>query len=222
LRSLFERDSKNQVIGFNSDGRKVFRGMAHELRSFHLSGFYCGDLRGRVRIDDNFNVSFAYRPVKAADRLQEQEGIKIDTLQFRFLVAQAMKREMSVESDYIPDQLKLFFSSIYKVTLESGTLDEVKDISLFQMLHPIFFNSRERKNFMYMVVQYASRNKDAFEEGLDLSPPDYELLDFTKHLNEQSPVYPFLNRSEEFKNSNRYFTDIPRNIRDAYEHLDSV
>jgi hypothetical protein len=56
--TVFEYDEHQNLEGFGPDGKKVFRSIAYQLRSFHLAGSYCGDLfKISVQIARNCTLS---------------------------------------------------------------------------------------------------------------------------------------------------------------------
>jgi hypothetical protein len=52
----------------------------------------------------------------------------------------------------------------------------VMDCSLFQLFHPLFYDSTDRTNFIHIVIEYQNQDQQFFENELSLSNVDYVLL----------------------------------------------
>jgi len=68
---------------------KIFRKITLQVRSFHRAGVYCGDVCNTVQIDPyNVKVCFPFLPAKDH---RFREGVRCDTLHFRYLVTVDMR-----------------------------------------------------------------------------------------------------------------------------------
>jgi hypothetical protein len=98
------------LTGFGEEGKILLRKIAHELRGFHLGKFYCGSLFKNIRISHDLNVTFSKHPILAKDDSELRNGIMIDTLQFRRLVAKTMTNELDKSIlQSLPMGILLFF-----------------------------------------------------------------------------------------------------------------
>ena len=96
------------------------------------------------------------------------EGILTDLIHFRWMVARVIVTSLP---NYCPQMLsgtfKLFFSEIY--------IHHTDKYSIFQLLHPIFFDASDRMNFLQLILDYVKENPIARNglRHLDLSFPHW-------------------------------------------------
>ncbi|XP_059452088.1 uncharacterized protein LOC132182766 isoform X2 [Corylus avellana] len=216
--------SGNKITGFDEDGKHILRQIAHNLRSLHLGGYYCGSLFKSICISHglnshDLNATFSTLPVKAKNDDDLMQGIMNDTLQFRSLVAKIIEIESrDKKKGSLSIGILLFFSEIFKDRLKSKELQEVKDYSFWQMFHPVFFDSSNRTNFMHLIAQYREINCDAFDKNLNLCNDAYELAGWTDKVSKKSLVYEFLTRNSHLKGPH-YINSIPTLIRNTLVHF---
>lgn len=113
-----------KLIGFGGGTRKVFRSIAHQLRTFHNAGRYCGDLINRVSIRvPDLVVSFTACP----QREDRKKGIESDMNHFRYMLAMLIndhlkKRGSETEFIELPIGFNLFFSpSFLSLPVKDGS-----------------------------------------------------------------------------------------------------
>ena len=59
--TIFETSlSNDEVIGFSTAGKKLFQNLADILITFSEKGNYAGDFMGRIRMYEDWNVSYPY------------------------------------------------------------------------------------------------------------------------------------------------------------------
>lgn len=217
---MFEYDTGRSLLGFADDGRYIFRQIAHILRSYHLSDYYCGDVFENVRINaSSLTVSFAYLPVFASSEDCLIAGIKRDTMQLRRLVVDTMRNKLvNADNELVgkPIDFELFFSAIYVKGLDVKDINVVKEISFFQLFHPLFFDSRDRTNFVHLVVEWRNRNKNMFDRELSLHHKGYELCDWTKNCPPSSPFYWMVDIIYTSSTGKESLSRIPKLIRNVY------
>jgi len=220
---LFEYDTRHSLLGFADDGRYIFRQIAHILRSYHLSDYYCGNVVENVHINaKSLTVSFAYLPVFASSEDRLIAGIKSETMQFRHLVADTIHDKLvNADNELVgkPLDFELFFSEIYVKGLKDEDINVVKEISFFQLFHPLFFDSRDRTNFVHLVVEWRNRNKDEFDSKLSLHQKCYELCDWTKNCPPSSPFFWMVDILRKSSTRKESLSRIPILIRNVHEHF---
>ena len=146
--------NNGSVMGLGEDGKFIFKQIAQKLRSLHLGRHYCGSLFESISISHDLNVTFSTFPIEAKDDTDLRQGIMIDTILFRSLVAKmiANKNELSDKKNKLrlSKGILLFFSEIFMNRVRSEELQEMQDYSFLLMFHPVFFDSSNRTNFMYL------------------------------------------------------------------------
>lgn len=133
-------------------GRQVFRSIAHQIRRYHRSYRYCGDIYRLIRISmPGFVVSFPFGPHPTTDLTCFSDGVLYDMIHFRYLVAMLMKADLKANGVFVklPIDFQYFFSRIF--------VDYMVDRSeacFHQMFHPLFFNGEDRCHFVGTVVDF--------------------------------------------------------------------
>nr|XP_023881784.1 uncharacterized protein LOC111994154 [Quercus suber] len=160
--------SEGRVIGFNNVGGKIFIDLGKILISFYQEGEFCGDILNRVRIVENENVCYPYPTVRNTDPMSLSAGIKIDMMHFRRIVAKVIEASFPEPQEF-SNTVKLFFSEIFY---------QHSDFHILQLLHPLFYNTIERINFVQLIDEYMQEFEYA-EVGLaGLSNSDYGIGDW--------------------------------------------
>jgi hypothetical protein len=104
---------------------------------------FCGDLVNRVFIilpANTIHISFV--PLKGTDlHISIEDDIRHDLFHFRFLVGMLMNCLLKINPRYrsfvpLPIDFHLFFSRIF------ASLNDVHEVSCFQLLHPLFYNKK--------------------------------------------------------------------------------
>ncbi|KAE8021771.1 hypothetical protein FH972_007635 [Carpinus fangiana] len=108
---------------------------------------------------------------------------------------------------------------IFTDKLQSNELQEVRDYSFLQLFHPIFFNSKDRTNFMHSIAHYRKSTSNIFDTQVGLCNPVYGLSNWTNKLDKKSPAYRFLMTRVNSMPSRRYINYIPTLIRNALVHF---
>jgi hypothetical protein len=89
-----------------------FREIAHKLISFHLGGYYCRSLSNSVCISHDLAIIFPRVPID--NRLSQ--GIEIDSLHFRCLVAKTMANELNIHK--LPMSFEFFTVKLKMISVD--------------------------------------------------------------------------------------------------------
>jgi hypothetical protein len=224
---IFVWDSNKTFKGFGVGTRKVFRRLAHLLRSMHNAEVFCGDLINRVsiRIPD-LAVSFTAHPIiiKGNDK-EINKGIRSDMVHFRYMVAKLMNdhlKKKGSETEFIelPIGFNLFFSrSFFSLP--------VKDGSFLQFFHPIFFNGEDRLKFINLVSEYRKTNMTNFDFGLNLGNTAHgggDIENWTDKI-PSGTLRDILQKSPRFvlaEKDNKYYTEIANYMRNVFAHYKDI
>ncbi|XP_059428426.1 uncharacterized protein LOC132162178 [Corylus avellana] len=218
--NLFEVDA-NGAYGFGTRVKNLFKSIAQNVRGFHKSRCYYGNLfqRVHVRIPQLIPI-FPYHPQQASNQAQLVNGIKNDIENFRWMVSflllgRVELQELSIEFD-------LFFSKIFTRAM-GGDLEEIREFAVYQMVHPIFFDGGDRIRFFLQVMLYRSSiKKSVFDDDLNLSA--YHIGDWEEKIDkdprmDKSVLRGILEKTTEkdIEGVNLYSV-IPRFIRNVHIH----
>ena len=98
----------------------------------------------RIRIYEDQSINFPFPNLNRNAVTTLNQGILIDLIHFRWMVARVIVTSLP---NYHPqmhsDTFKLFFSVIY--------IHHSDKYSIFQRLHPIFFDASDRMNFLQLI-----------------------------------------------------------------------
>ena len=93
--TIFETSlSNDEVIGFSTAGKKLFQNLADILITFSEKGNYAGDFMGRIRMYEDWNVSYPY-PAQVSETTSTtslSDGLRADVKHFRRMVALIIKK----------------------------------------------------------------------------------------------------------------------------------
>ncbi|XP_065623986.1 uncharacterized protein LOC136065144 isoform X2 [Quercus suber] len=161
-KNLWWKFNKNgEIIGFESEGRKMFLGIAEIVISFHEKKMFSGNLVSRIRILPDLNVTH-----KSSPQIDEQAfadgGQRSDIHHFRWMVAAMVTTAFpNIYSTRckMSSKFLLFFSEIF--TDQEG----LKYYFVSQLYHPIFFNSSDRCNLIRMMRDLYNINPVAFKSN---------------------------------------------------------
>ena len=82
------------------------------------------------------------------------QGILRDLIHFRWMVARVIVTSLpNYHHQMLSDTFKLFFSEIY--------IHHSDEYSIFQLLHPIFFDASDRMSFLQLIQDYLKENPKA-------------------------------------------------------------
>ena len=81
------------------------------------------------------------------------QGILRDLIHFRWMVARVIVTSVPNYHEMLSDTFKLFFSEIY--------IHHSDKYSIFQLLHPIFFDASDRMSFLQLIQDYLKENPKA-------------------------------------------------------------
>ena len=82
------------------------------------------------------------------------QGIRRDLIHFRWMVARVIVTSLpNYRHQRLSETFKLFFSTIYILHADK--------YSIFQLLHPIFFDASDRMSFLQLIQDYLEENPKA-------------------------------------------------------------
>ncbi|GMY32687.1 hypothetical protein FCV25MIE_27929 [Fagus crenata] len=219
--TIFETSlSNDEVIGFSTAGKKLFRNLADILITFSEKGNYAGDFMGRIRMYEDWNVSYPY-PAQVPETTSTtslSDGLRADVKHFRRMVALIIKKYHTEYRTQLSMTFKLFFSEIF--------IDKASIYSALQFLHPLFYTSKEKLNFIQLIQDYKFRFSDHYK-NFDLNETIYgvynwinkiQILD-ESDLNDvfnYDPKYYFTMTSKDGKTGHGH--TLPYFVRNLYQH----
>ena len=158
---------QGEIIGFESEGRKMFLGIAKIVISFHEKKMFSGNLLGRLRILPDLNVTHKSSP-QGDEQAFENGGQRSDIDHFRWMVAAVVRTAFphcghGLLSVILSQNFLLFFSEIF--THKEG----LKYYFVSQLYHPIFFNSSDRCNLIRMMRDLFNLNRRLFRSHFTLN-----------------------------------------------------
>lgn len=202
-----------QIIGFESEGRKMFLRIAEIVISFHERKVFSGNLVRRIRILPDLNVTHESSPVED-EHAFEHGGQRSDIEHFRWMVAAVVRtafpytyREHYQTSFYF----RLFFSEIF--TVEEG----IKYYFVSQLYHPIFFNSSDRCNLIRMMRDLYNLNPKIFRDRFTLR--SYGFIDWWSFKSGYDAFHRVLDYNFDALYSKSNGFALPLYIRNVHEHF---
>ncbi|XP_065623985.1 uncharacterized protein LOC136065144 isoform X1 [Quercus suber] len=218
-KNLWWKFNKNgEIIGFESEGRKMFLGIAEIVISFHEKKMFSGNLVSRIRILPDLNVTH-----KSSPQIDEQAfadgGQRSDIHHFRWMVAAMVTTAFpNIYSTRckMSSKFLLFFSEIF--TDQEG----LKYYFVSQLYHPIFFNSSDRCNLIRMMRDLYNINPVAFKRYFELESYGFKdwWLKIRKGYRPRDDAFRGVlnfNFNTLYNNSNGFA--LPLYIRNLHEHF---
>jgi hypothetical protein len=150
------------------------------LITFSRKESYAGDFMGRIRMYEDWNVSYPY-PAQVPETTSTtslSDGLRADVKHFRRMVALIIKKYHGGDRTQLSMTFKLFFSQIF--------IDEALNYSALQFLHPLFYTSKDKVNFIHLIRNYKFRFPDHYK-NFDLNKTIYEVYNWIvkiQNLNE--------------------------------------
>lgn len=202
--NIFEFDANKQLLDFGFGAKQILTDIAKYIRKLHLASMFCGDLVDRVFISLPTNtVSFPYLPISSKEKIEKEKkkgtekeakkeagisievGIRHDLLHFRYLVAILMNRLLRINKHLrplipLPIDFHLFFSQIF------AYMSDVQEASAFQLQHPIFFNTKQRIDFVKVIVNYRKQRTGHFDKKISLNRKEYKLTNWVDKVPKNS------------------------------------
>ena len=178
--NMWERDPTGKVLNVSAAGRKVFLSMGKIVAGIHSNDQFAGDMIRRIRIYEDRSVNFPFPNMNPNDETELYEGILTDLIHFRWMVARVIVTSLPNYHQMLSDTFKLFFSEIYISYSDKN--------SIFQLLHPIFFDASDRMSFLQLIQDYEKENPEAknglrhldhefhFQEWWEKFPPQYKRI----------------------------------------------
>lgn len=208
-----------EIISFDSEGRKMFLGIAHIVISFHEKKRFSGNLVRRIRILHDLNVTHE-SPPQEDEQAFENGGQKSDIDHFRWMVAAVVRTAFPKHYRHMTSsQFRLFFSEIF--TVQEG----LKYYFVSQLYHPIFFNSSDRCNLIRTMRDLYNLNRYEFKNHFELRSYGFQFwwdrLYRQKRIRYARDYQRVLNYGSNF-NSLYYERNgfaLPLYIRNVHEHF---
>ncbi|GMY36515.1 hypothetical protein FCV25MIE_31757 [Fagus crenata] len=104
--TIFETSlSNDEVIGFSTAGKKLFRNLADILITFSRKESYAGDFMGRIRMYQDWNVSYPY-PAQVPEKTSKtsfSDGLQADVKHFRRMIESLNESDLDEVLNYDPD-----------------------------------------------------------------------------------------------------------------------
>ena len=150
----WEKDPNGRVLNVSAVGRKVFLSMGKIVAGIHKRGQFAGNLIYRIRIYEDGSVNFPFPNMNPNAETTLNQGILTDLIHFRWMVARVIVTSLpNYRPQLLSDTFKLFFSEIY--------IHHSDKYSIFQLLHPIFFDASDRMSFLQLFLDYEKENPRA-------------------------------------------------------------
>ncbi|XP_030942542.1 uncharacterized protein LOC115967564 [Quercus lobata] len=151
---MWEKDPNGRVLNVSAVGRKVFLSMGKIVAGIHKRGQFAGNLIDRIRIFGDQSVKFPFPNMNPNAETTLDRGILTDLIHFRWMVARVIVTSLpNYDHQMLSDTFKLFFSEIY--------IHHSDKYSIFQLLHPIFFDASDRMSFLQLIQDYLKENPKA-------------------------------------------------------------
>ncbi|KAK9988007.1 hypothetical protein SO802_028247 [Lithocarpus litseifolius] len=213
--SLWWKRNNDEIIGFESEGRKMFLGIAEIVISFHERKMFSGNLVHKISILPDLNVTHKSSPQRD-EQAFEDGGQRSDIDHFRWMVAAVVKKAFGNNYSLLSDNFLLFFSEIF--TTQEG----LKYYFVSQLYHPIFFNSSDRCNLIRMMRDLYKLNPREFKRLFELESYGFKYWWLKIKKGCRRPDDAFLgvlgfNFKYLYENSSGFA--LPLYIRNVHEHF---
>ncbi|XP_065616872.1 uncharacterized protein LOC112032860 [Quercus suber] len=150
---MWEKDPNGRVLNVSAVGRKVFLSIGKIVAGIHKRRQFAGNLIDRIRIYEDQSVNFPFPNMSPNAETTLNQGILTDLIHFRWMVARVIVTSLPNYHQMLSETFKLFFSEIY--------IHHSDKYSIFQLLHPIFFDASDRMSFLQLIQDYLEENPKA-------------------------------------------------------------
>lgn len=123
---------------------------------------FSGNLVHKIRILPDLNVTHQSPPQSDPEAFRNGGQLN-DIKHFRWMVAKFVRECFPNYTTRLSFRFSLFFSEIF--THDEG----VRNYSVCQLYHPIFFNSSDRFNLIGMIKDLYDLNRDEFTDRFELA-----------------------------------------------------
>ena len=205
---LLEISDRGEIVGLSPTGKMLFMSIGLILATFYQNGEFAGDLMGRIQISEDLKTSFPYPPKKFSKKIPAATACKFDVMHIRRMLAMIIMKSHPTAT--LSKGILLFFSEIF--------IQDPQEYFILQVLHPIFYGTVERDNFLHLVLNY---KKDTYCDDFFVcfTYPIYGYKDWWTKIAPGSILYRVLHFEGKFKhNYEKRPYSLPKFIRNSAHH----